>query len=523
MDLKNSDLKNRWGCELQLFLKTINKIIKINQPIDFIYQFLFLLWVLALSACHDGAPDQHAPAQTNPIRFAVAQMPLNLDPRYATDAASERVNRLLYQPLVDFDGASNPVPRLANWEKIDALRYVFTLKLPRQTFHHGKELSANDVKATYDSVRFLADSPHASEFQNIDEIVANDENTIIFKLKKADADFPAKLIIGVLPQDLIEKQHDFSHKPIGSGALKFLDWPSHLTLQRVQDGQKILLLEAKDPMVRVLKLQRGEVDLLQGDLPPELVKYLGEKKNIGEQKNIIVKTHEGANFSYLGLNLQDENLKNLKVRQAIAYAIDTDAIIKQMLVEKTRLAGAILPPEHFAGNKDLTPYTYQPALAKKMLLEAGIKLPLKLEYKTSTDAQRVRIATILQAQMAEAGIQLSIKSLDWGTFFADVKQGNFQLFGLTWVGIKTPEIYQKAFHSQAIAPNGFNRGHFADSVLDNLLVLQHWQKATQRIHAQLPYIPLWYEGQFIAAQKNVVVDAPPADGNWDMLAQIKLK
>lgn len=487
-----------------------------HQPIDMQWKSVILLMAFLLSACGQNSTNS-SDMQAKIIRFAVAQMPLNLDPRYATDAASERVNRLIYQPLVDFDAASNPVPSLANWEKSDETHYVFTLKKPLHTFHHGKQLSAIDVKATYDSLRSLADSPHASEFENIDEITAKDENTIIFKLKIADDSFPAKLIIGILPLDLIEKQHDFSHKPIGSGALKFLDWPSNLTLQRVQDGQKMMLVEAKDPMVRVLKLQRGEVDLLQGDLPPELVKYLGE------QKNIVVKAHEGANFSYLGLNIQDEHLKNLNVRKAIAYAIDREAIIKQMLVEKTRLAGAILPPEHFAGNANLAPYTYQPALAKKMLLEAGIKLPLKLEYKTSTDAQRVRIATILQAQMAEAGIQLNIKSLDWGTFFADVKQGNFQLFGLTWVGIKTPEIYSKAFHSQAVPPNGFNRGHFSDSELDHLLTQQNWPRATKRIHEQLPYIPLWYEGQFITAQKSVVVDAPPADGNWDMLAKIKLK
>jgi peptide/nickel transport system substrate-binding protein len=452
---------------------------------------------------------------TERIRFAVAQMPLNLDPRDATDAASERVNRLIYQQLVDFDAASKPMPSLASWEKIDEIHYVFTLKSARPTFHDGKQLTSHDVKATYDSLRFSQSSPHAAEFQNIARIETNDENTIVFQLKKPDAHFPSKLIIGILPHDLIQTQHDFAHHPVGSGPLKFVDWSNNLTLQRLHDKQNITLIEAKDPMVRVLKLQRGEVDLLQGDLPPELVKYSAG------QKTLQVKAHEGANFSYLGLNLQDEQLKKISVRKALAYAIDREAIIKQMLVEKTRLAGAILPPEHFAGNANLTPYTYQPALAKKLLQEAGIQLPLKLEYKTSTDAQRVRIATILQAQMAKAGIQLSIKSLDWGTFFADVKKGQFQLFGLTWVGIKTPEIYQKAFHSQAVPPNGFNRGRFANQTLDQWLAQQDWQKATALIHEELPYIPLWYEGQFIAAQKKLAVEPPPADGNWDMLLTIQ--
>ncbi|MGZ8272136.1 MAG: ABC transporter substrate-binding protein, partial [Methylophilus sp.] len=159
-------------------------------------------------------------------------------------------------------------------------------------------------------------------------------------------------------------------------------------------------------------------------------------------------------------------------------------------------------------------------LAKQLLQEAGITLPLKLVYKTSTDAQRVRLATILQAQMAPAGIDLVIRSLDWGTFFEDVKQGEFQLFGLTWVGIKTPDIYSKVFGSDFFPPNGFNRGRYRDAVLDGLLQKEDWQAATQRINEQLPYIPLWYEGQFAAYRNTIKNYTPQSDGNWDGLATL---
>jgi peptide/nickel transport system substrate-binding protein len=168
----------------------------------------------------------------------------------------------------------------------------------------------------------------------------------------------------------------------------------------------------------------------------------------------------------------------------------------------------------------LPPYDYNPALAKRLLIEAGVSLPLKLIYKTSTDAQRVRFATIMQAQMQPAGIDLEIRSLDWGTFFEDVKQGNFQLYGLTWVGIKTPDIYSKAFGTNSIPPNGFNRGKYADATLDQLLEKEDWVQATKRIHQQLPYIPLWYEGQFAAMVKGINNYSPKPDGNWDDLATI---
>lgn len=473
----------------------------------------FLVCLFSLSCVLLGcAPSPSADAT---IRMAIAQAPLNLDPRYATDAASERVNRLLYARLVEFDAASKVIPGLADWQQLSPLHYQFKLQRA-SVFHHGQSLTADDVKATYTSLLTLQDAPHRAEFENIARIEVTSAQTLHFYLKQADPHFVEKLIIGILPAAEIAKGHDFAHAPIGSGPLKFVRWQSALTLQRVADGQAIVLTEVKDPTVRVLKLLRGEVDLLQGDLPPELVGYLKTKSEI------TVKSHIGSNFSYLGINMQDPVLKQLKVRQALAHAIDRQAIVRQVMVEQTRLAGAILPPEHYAGNRQLAPYAYRPLYARQLLREAGIQLPLKLVYKTSTDAQRVRFATILQAQMAPAGIDLEIRSLDWGTFFEDVKQGQFQLYGLTWVGIKTPEIYAKAFGSAATPPHGFNRGRYSDAELDHMLTAENWPAATQRVHQQLPYIPLWYEGQFAAYRAPVQEYDAQADGNWDGLANVQL-
>lgn len=474
-----------------------------------------LIGLLMLAGCSWSDSIPHS-ASADPIRFAVAQMPLNLDPRYATDASSERVNRLVYESLVDFDATSNPVPELANWQMVSAQEYHFSLKQPLSRFHDQQLLTADDVKATYDSMITLKDSPQASEYANIASIKVKNAHQLIFHLKQPDIHFPSRLILGILPKHYLDKQHDFSHHPIGSGPLAFESWQNKLVLKRISDGQHIVLTEVKDPTVRVLKLMRGETDLLQGDLPPELVRYL-QKKN-----EIKVKTVQGANFSYLGLNMHDPLLSRHQVRMALAHAINRPAIIEKVMVENTRLAGAILPPEHYTNaGIELAAYAYNPELAKELLKEAGVQLPLKLVYKTSTDAQRVRLATILQAQLANAGIDLEIRSLDWGTFFEEVKKGNFQLFGLTWVGIKTPEIYTKVFGSQQIPPIGFNRGRYEDATLDILLAKEDWPAATRRIHEQLPYIPLWYEAQFAAFNKNITDYAPKSDGNWDDLATIK--
>jgi len=468
---------------------------------------LSLLIIFMLASC--ARPTSHSD-----IRFAIAQAPINLDPRYATDASSERINRLIYRQLIDFDEASKPKPDLAEWQKIGPTQYRFFLKQEGRVFHDGSSVSAEDVAATYGSLLALKDSPHAAEFANIRQVKVLDANTLDFYLKQPDEDFVSRLIVGILPARLIVSGYDFSHRPLGSGSFKFLSWNGAVRLERISDHQLFSIEEVKDPTVRVLKLIRGEVDLLQGDLPPELVNYIKSKPELAVLEN------KGSNFSYLGFNMQDEILKNMLVRQAVAHAIDRQAIIEKALVAGSRQAGAILPPEHWAGNANLIAYDYNPKLSRELLAQAGVKLPLKLVYKTSTDAQRVRLATILQAQMREAGIELEIHSLDWGTFFDDIKHGKFQLYGLTWVGIKTPEIYRLAFHSQSTPPNGANRGRYADAELDQMIDGRDWPAATTRIHQQLPYIPLWYEGQFAAIRHGLLNYELKPDGNWDGLATI---
>jgi peptide/nickel transport system substrate-binding protein len=468
-----------------------------------------LLWMVLGMEVGCTKPPSHSE-----IRMALAQAPLTLDPRYATDAASERINRLIYQPLVDFDTHYRPVPVLASWQQVDTTHYRFSLGQNGRHFHDGSSLTANDVAETYRSLLALKDSPHTAEFANIAHIETRGADIVDFTLREPDSQFPARLIIGILPARLIAQHHDFARQPIGSGPLELIAWKRMLKLQRVADHQQITLEEVRDPTVRVLKLLRGEVDMLQGDLPPELVTYLKQ------QNGIKVEEVPGTNFSYLGFNLQDPILKNPVVRRAVTLSLDRNAILQHALIGESRVATAILPPEHWAGNAELVAYPYDPVQAKSLLQSAGIKLPLKLVYKTSTDAQRVRLATVMQAQMRASGIDLEIRSLDWGTFFEDIKQGNFQLYGLTWVGIKTPEIYRLAFHSAYIPPKGANRGHLQDAGLDALIDRADWKAVTAKVHELLPYVPLWYEGQFAAMRKDISGYAPAADGNWDDLATV---
>jgi peptide/nickel transport system substrate-binding protein len=475
--------------------------------------------ILALAACSSPPDDM--------LRVGLASAPITLDPRFATDATSTRINRLLYVRLVDFDEQLQPKPSLATWEIISATHYRFRLNPQRAAFHNGSLLTARDVKATYDYILDPENaSPHRTALALIDAIDVIDDDTLDFYLSRQDALFPGYLVVGILPQDEIHAGHRFNRRPMGSGAFVFERWPSdgELVLRRKRDHQQVVFQAISDPTVRVLKLLRGEIDLVQNDLSPELIKFLSQ------QPGIQVQHRPGSNFSYLGFNLEDDVLRSRDIRQAIAYAIDRKDVIRYVMGGAARPANALLPPDHWAGLKSSAGYAYDPEKARQLLARHGYgkEHPLTISYKTSTDSFRVRLATVLQSQLAQVGIKVNLQSYDWGTFYGDVKAGNFQMYSLAWVGIKTPDIFRYVFYSQSIPPNGANRGRLRDERVDKLIEeaeskssLEDKAALYQRLQAyllqELPYVPLWYEDHVFAARKNITGYTMSHDGDYDGL------
>ncbi len=500
---------------------------------------VLMMGLAALGGCDSGGDAARVPGRDagrdagrddRAIVLAVTQAPANLDPRLATDATSERVNRLLYARLVELDDAGRPIPGIARWEQQSPLEYQFRLEPDRADFSDGRRLQAADVAATYASI--LSDrlaSPHRAPLALIEAIEVLDDERLLFRLSEPDPLFPAYLAIGILPAALIASEHPFQRLPVGSGPLRVLDWPSadRLLLERRRDGQRLVLERVKDPNVRVMKLLRAEVDLLQNDLPPELVGLLRA------QPGVRVISAPGINFSYLGFNLADPLTGDRRVRRAIAHAVDRKAILRWLFQGQGRLAEALLPPEHWAGATRLAAYGYDPALARALLREAGYggQRRLRLSYKTSSDPFRLRLASVLQAQLAEVGIDLEIQSYDWGTFFADIKAGRFQLFGLTWVGVRLPDIFRYAFHSTSVPPDGANRGRYQNPAVDTLIDAARsepdltrqallYRQLQELLHRDLPYLPLWYEHQVLVMREGLTGYGLAPDGNYDGLAQV---
>ena len=226
-----------------------------------------------------------------------------------------------------------------------------------------------------------------------------------------------------------------------------------------------------DATVRVLEFKKGTLQLLQNDIEPDTVSWL-EKKT-----DAIIESHQGTTFQYVGINLTHPILKHQKVRQALAYAIDRDRIIRYLLKGQAMPANGLLSPLHWAYNETVPHWPYDPARAKQLLDEAGFTDPdgdgpkarFRLSFKSTNIDLRRRIAEAIKEQLREVGIDLEIRTYEWGTFYSDVKKGNFHLFSLAWVGILDPDIYYNIFHSTSVPPNGDNRGRYSNPVVDDLL------------------------------------------------------
>jgi len=139
---------------------------------------------------------------------------------------------------------------------------------------------------------------------------------------------------------------------------------------------------------------------------------------------------------------------------------------------------------------------------------------------------------VLQSQLKAVGINVDLRSYDWGTFYGDIKVGNFQMFSLSWVGIKTPDVFRYIFHSASVPPNGANRGRFQDDIVDRLITVAGraetlvsqgaaYRDLQQRLLEKLPYVPLWYEDHVFISRKEISGYSLGLDGNYDGLKTVQ--
>jgi len=449
-------------------------------------KFIPLIYLLATAVflgC-TGATDPGGGPVEPRIVVALEGSPNVLDPRYALGAHEVRINSLIYNYLVCLDRRSHVAPDLAErWEIPDPLTYIFHLRRG-VLFHDGVELTSEDVAYTFSSGGDPERGGLWGHWMNRVEVIETpDRHTVIFRLSEPFSPFLVKLAKGIVPRHLAEPLGKaFAEAPVGTGPFRFEEFaPGERIRLTAFDGyfegsphlREVVFRVITNQTTRMLELKRGTVDLLQSALPPYSIKFFRREPGI----EII--EEEGINYSYIGFNLNHPILGIREVRAAIAHAIDREAIIEHSWEGLARKATGFLSPRISFYEGDVETYPCDPQKAAALLDAAGLpdpdgdgpRLRFTVSYKTSTDKLRNEIAEIIRDQLRRVGIGIEKRSYEWGTFYDDIKKGNFEMYSLTWVGMTDPDAMYWIFHSSMMPPNGANRGRYKNPEVDRLLEL----------------------------------------------------
>ena len=411
---------------------------------------------------------------------SVTSGPNNLDPRVGTDDTSQKIHQLIFDELMELDEHLRIKPRLADrLDHPDPLTYVATLRQGVR-FHDGHELTSADVVYTF---RCFLDpafiSSRKGAFKSLASVDARDRYTVVFTLSEPFPSFPSSLVLPVVPDAAGASLRDH---PVGTGPYMFVRYAvdDRLELDAFRgyyggrprnDGLVVRIIP--DEVMRGLELQKGTIDLVVNDIGPDVVHQLQQNDRLS------VTTSPGIDYQYVGLNLRDPVLSNLRVRQALAYAIDRDAIVTYLRRGLASPAVGLLPPVSWAFSPDVMTFGYDPARARALLDEAGYRDPdgdgpqprFGLTLKTSNIEFNRLQSAVIQENLRQVGVALDIRMYEFATLYADVVNGNFQMFVLQWTGgaLADPDILRLVFHSSQTPPVGFNRGFFHDARVDALL------------------------------------------------------
>ena len=494
---------------------------------------------LLLLAMLAGCGHRQAPADA--VTMLIESSPTNLDPRVGVDEASAHIDELIFDSLVKKDESFNPQPWIAtSWDEPDPQTYIFHIRQGVH-FHDGRLLTARDVKWTLDSAHDgTLITPKSGAFLKVDHIDAPDLSTVIVHLKKPD---PYLLLnvsdgaIGIVPAG---SGKAFSNHPVGTGPFVFVSQEAdkEVILRRNEQSWRPLpsfrtvrFAVVPDEITRALELQKGSADLAASRaLGPDMVKTIQQDQH----SHLEVLSSPGTVVNFVNFNLRDPELKDVRVRKAIAYAINRPLIIQSLYRNEVRIADGLLPPGHWAYASDAARYDYDPAKAESLLDESGRRrgangIRFHLIMKTSNQDTARLLALILAQQLRAVGIALDVRSYEFATFYADITKGAFSMYALRWIGgNESPDIFQYAYSTERFPPHGANRGRYSNPELDRLMSDASTKDKqadrredyveVQRILANdVPTIPLWYLDNVVVHNHRIQNLHVGASGDYSFL------
>ena len=492
--------------------------------------------LLSLSAC---SPSTKVP---NTLTFLIESSPNNLDLRQGTDAQSERVGELIYDPLVRKDTHFNLQPWLAtSWQRPDPLTWVFHLR-SNVRFHDNHLLTSSDVawsiRSMFDGTLITA---KGGAFKDITAIDTPDPLTLIVHTRVPLASLLFNLSDGLFGVVEAGAARDEGLHPIGTGPFRFVSqlqdkvvvldrnpvyWvnPVSPTIERIR------FEVVPDTITAALEMKKGSADVESNLLTMDMVHALRA------QPNLRADTGPGARVDYLNFNVQDPALRDPRVRQAIALAIDNPALITALWRNQAQSADTLLPPGHWAAalSTGLPQYPHDIARSLQLLDAAGLHpdkngIRLHVTMKTSTDETTRLEAQAIQAELRDAGIDLTLRSTEFGTFYSDITKGAFQLYILRWIGSnEDPDIFHYVYATEMFPPKGANRGRYSDPRVDAIIksASAETDESTRRaaylqiqeiLAADLPTLPLWYPNNVVVHSTRLTNLTLDPGGSFDFL------
>ncbi|MEH2701842.1 MULTISPECIES: ABC transporter substrate-binding protein [Rhizobium] len=511
---------------------------------------------------------QETPKQGGDIVVTYKDDITTLDPAIGYDWVNWSMIKSLYSRLMDYaPGTPNPVPSLAESFTVSPDGMTYTFKLHKGVkFSNGREVVASDVKYSIErAVDPKTQGPGAGFFGAIkgfeDEtggktttlsgIETPDDSTVIFNLSRPDATFLHVLAINfasVVPKEAVEAAAgDFGKKPVGSGTFILKDWTigQQLVFERNKDYfvkgvpyiDSFKVEVGQEPLVALLRLQKGEVDIAGDGIPP--AKFL-EIKNSADGAQMIV-DGEQLHTGYITLNTKVKPFDNVKVRQALNMAINKDRITR-ILNGRATPANQPLPPLMPGYDKSFTGYAYDVAKAKALLAEAGYPDGFEtVLYSTNTDPQP-RIAQAIQQDLAAVGVKAEVRALAQANVIAaGGTEGEAPMIwsgGMAWIAdFPDPSnFYGPILGCSGAVPGGWNWSWYCNADLDKRAVAADsmsdpakaaertaaWGKIFTDIMTDAPWIPVINERRVVAKSlrmggaDNIYID-PTRVINYDAI------
>ncbi|MFI3257749.1 MAG: glutathione ABC transporter substrate-binding protein [Spirochaetales bacterium] len=402
---------------------------------------------------------------------------VTLDPQASNDSATSRVTKQIYNTLVTQNENMEIVPQLAeSWEITDN-GTLLSLKLREGVkFHNGETFTAQDVKFTLE--RALT-SPHVS---HIISVIAPNGITIIddysLEIRMTDSFAPilshlAHTAISILNEKAVTEAGDsYGQNPVGTGPYQFVQWVlgDNITLVRNDDYfdenakiKNLMLRVITENSARAIALETGDAHIAYDLAPNDIARM---------EASDALKVIRSANFSsaYIGFNASKAPFNDIKVRQAINLALDMDSIIEAVYFGAGSPAKGPIGQKVWGYNTALPGYDYDIQRAKELMIEAGYQNGFTTTIWTNDNQQRIDIAEIAQAQLAEIGITVEIEILEWAAYLERTALGDHEMFILGWVTVTGDPDYglYATFHSNSFGSAG-NRTFYANARVDELL------------------------------------------------------